>query len=155
MEICIYRGQDNTKSYHNYKYCYRRVEHFILYRLSSFDDSLVSRTCRRFAVSLRIANDAQNVVDDDKKFAVTLDVSQFKPEELTVNLEGRRLTVEGKQEQKNDNSFMSTTFIRSWTLPEDVDLEGVKSELDDKGKLTIEGALVAPVAIVGVEVTID
>ncbi|XGW02736.1 hypothetical protein V3C99_014625 [Haemonchus contortus] len=105
--------------------------------------------------ALRIANDAQNVVDDDKKFAVTLDVSQFKPEELTVNLEGRRLTVEGKQEQKNDNSFMSTTFIRSWTLPEDVDLEGVKSELDDKGKLTIEGALVAPVAIVGVEVTID
>ncbi|KAK6009895.1 hypothetical protein OSTOST_25148 [Ostertagia ostertagi] len=32
------------------------------------------------------------IVDDDKKFAVSLDVSQFRPEELNVHLEGRELT---------------------------------------------------------------
>ncbi|KAK5968321.1 hypothetical protein GCK32_016961 [Trichostrongylus colubriformis] len=37
---------------------------------------------------LHVANETQQVVDDDKKFAVTLDVSQFHPEELNVHLEG-------------------------------------------------------------------
>ncbi|KAK5982386.1 hypothetical protein GCK32_006754 [Trichostrongylus colubriformis] len=68
---------------------------------------------------LHVANEAHQVVDDDKKFAVSLDVSQFKPEELKVNLDGRMLTVEGKQECKGENSFMSRAFVRSWTLPED------------------------------------
>ncbi|PIO56696.1 hypothetical protein TELCIR_21903 [Teladorsagia circumcincta] len=33
---------------------------------------------------------------------------------------------------------MARSFMRSWTLPEDVKLEEVKSELTDKGRLTIE-----------------
>ncbi|VDL78362.1 unnamed protein product [Nippostrongylus brasiliensis] len=76
--------------------------------------------------------------DDDKKFAVTLDVSQFKPEELKVNLDGRVLVVEGRQQQKDDKSFMSRSFIRSWCLPEEVDLNGLKTELTNDGKLVIE-----------------
>ncbi|PIO74486.1 Hsp20/alpha crystallin family protein [Teladorsagia circumcincta] len=87
---------------------------------------------------LQVANEAHQVVDDDKKFAISLDVSQFKPEELKVNLDGRMLTVEGKQECKNENSFMARSFIRSWSLPEDVNLEGLRTELSDKGRLTIE-----------------
>ncbi|KAK5972626.1 SHSP domain-containing protein [Trichostrongylus colubriformis] len=31
---------------------------------------------------LHVANETQKVVDDDKKFAVAVDVSQFHPEEL-------------------------------------------------------------------------
>ncbi|KAK6013773.1 hypothetical protein OSTOST_20884 [Ostertagia ostertagi] len=42
------------------------------------------------------------IVDDDKKFAVSLDVSQFRPEELNVHVEGRELTIEGKQEHKTE-----------------------------------------------------
>ncbi|EYC22514.1 hypothetical protein Y032_0017g3398 [Ancylostoma ceylanicum] len=77
-------------------------------------------------------------VNDDKKFAVTIDVSQFRPEELKVNLDGRCLTVEGKQEQKDDRSFMARSFVRSWTLPEDANLEALRTELSDRGQLTIE-----------------
>lgn len=43
-------------------------------------------------------------VDDDKRFAVSLDVSQFRPEELNVHVEGRELTIEGKQEHKTEDS---------------------------------------------------
>ncbi|RCN50116.1 Hsp20/alpha crystallin family protein [Ancylostoma caninum] len=78
------------------------------------------------------------VVDDDKKFAVSLDVSQFRPEELNVHLEGRELTVEGKQEHKGENSFMHRSFVRKWTLPETVDLEAVRTQLSDKGHLCVE-----------------
>ncbi|KAK6027748.1 Hsp20/alpha crystallin family protein [Ostertagia ostertagi] len=104
---------------------------------------------------LQVANEAHQVIDDDKKFAISLDVSQFKPEELKVNLDGRLLTVEGKQECKNENSFMARydQMLQSYVklmppfsgrssalgvFPEDVNLEGLKTELSDKGKLTIE-----------------
>ncbi|EPB69326.1 Hsp20/alpha crystallin family protein [Ancylostoma ceylanicum] len=87
---------------------------------------------------LQVANEAHQTVNDDKKFAVTIDVSQFRPEELKVNLDGRCLTVEGKQEQKDDRSFMARSFVRSWTLPEDANLEALRTELSDRGQLTIE-----------------
>ncbi|EYC30380.1 hypothetical protein Y032_0005g2619 [Ancylostoma ceylanicum] len=87
---------------------------------------------------LHVANETQQVVDDDKKFAVSLDVSQFRPEELNVHLEGRELTVEGKQEHKGENSFMHRSFVRKWTLPETVDLEAVRTQLSDKGHLCVE-----------------
>ncbi|KAJ1374246.1 hypothetical protein KIN20_036893 [Parelaphostrongylus tenuis] len=107
---------------------------------------------------IQVANEAHQVVDDDKKFAVSIDVSQFKPEELKVNLDGRVVTVEGKQERKDDKSFMSRfvvflyvlqfenfdeidgfrSFVRSWTLPNDVNTDAIQTELDDKGTLTIE-----------------
>lgn len=45
-------------------------------------------------------------VNDEKKFAVSLDVSHFKPEELKVELEGRDLTIEGVQEVKTDHGYM-------------------------------------------------
>ncbi|KHJ75506.1 Hsp20/alpha crystallin family protein, partial [Oesophagostomum dentatum] len=78
------------------------------------------------------------VVDNDEKFAVSLDVSQFRPEELKVSLTDRTVTVQGKQESKDDNSFMSRSFVRSWTLPEDVNTDELHSDLNDNGRLTIE-----------------
>ncbi|KAE9419754.1 hypothetical protein Angca_004131 [Angiostrongylus cantonensis] len=87
---------------------------------------------------LKMANEAHQVVDDDKKFAVSIDASQFKPEELKVNLDGRVLTVEGRQECKNDTSYMTRSFVRSWTLPNYVDTDALQAELNDQGKLTIE-----------------
>ncbi|VDO55137.1 unnamed protein product [Haemonchus placei] len=85
------------------------------------------------------------MVDDDKKFAVSLDVSQFRPEELNVHLEGRELTIEGKQEHKTGNSAIHRSFTRRWLLPENVDLEAIRTQLDDKGHLSVE----APKSIEG------
>uniref|UniRef100_A0A7I4XTD5 SHSP domain-containing protein n=1 Tax=Haemonchus contortus TaxID=6289 RepID=A0A7I4XTD5_HAECO len=87
---------------------------------------------------LHVANETQQMVDDDKKFAVSLDVSQFRPEELNVQLEGRQLTIEGKQEHKTENSAIQRSFIRKYVLPENVDLEAIRTQLDDKGHLSVE-----------------
>nr|CDJ80485.1 Heat shock protein Hsp20 domain containing protein [Haemonchus contortus] len=87
---------------------------------------------------LHVANETQQMVDDDKKFAVSLDVSQFRPEELNVNVEGRELTIEGKQEHKSENSAIYRSFTRKWLLPENVDLEAIRTQLDDKGHLSVE-----------------
>ncbi|KHJ86105.1 Hsp20/alpha crystallin family protein [Oesophagostomum dentatum] len=55
---------------------------------------------------LHVANQTQEVVNDDKKFAVELDVSQFKPDEISVHLEDRELVIEGKQEHKDAKGYM-------------------------------------------------
>ncbi|CAJ0596996.1 unnamed protein product [Cylicocyclus nassatus] len=77
-------------------------------------------------------------VNDDKKFSVAIDVSRFKPENLKVNLDGHKLTIEGKQEVKEENGYSMRSFVRSWVLPENVDLEALKSSLSDNGRLSIE-----------------
>ncbi|KAK6727030.1 hypothetical protein RB195_004998 [Necator americanus] len=87
---------------------------------------------------LNIANQAHEVVNDDKKFAVSLDVSKFKPEELQVHIDGRNLTIEGKQEEKTEHGQMERSFVRSWTLPDEVDLDAVHTQLTDVGHLCIE-----------------
>nr|CDJ87951.1 Heat shock protein Hsp20 domain containing protein [Haemonchus contortus] len=78
------------------------------------------------------------VSDDGSKLAISLDVSKFKPDELKVNIDGRILTVEGKQEVKEGSSYTSRSFLRQWTVPEGVDVEQIRSTLSDNGHLAIE-----------------
>ncbi|KAL6722638.1 hypothetical protein Aduo_017745 [Ancylostoma duodenale] len=87
---------------------------------------------------LHVGNEVKEVVNDEKKFGVELDVSHFKPEELQVHLEGRDLTIEGKHEEKSEHGFIKRSFIRKWALPEDCDLDAVHTQLTDMGHLCIE-----------------
>ncbi|VDP04791.1 unnamed protein product [Heligmosomoides polygyrus] len=78
------------------------------------------------------------IIDDDSRLAISLDVSKFKPEELKVNLDGRTLKVEGKQEVREEHGFTSRSFVREWTLPEEVDVDKIRSSLTEDGHLSIE-----------------
>ncbi|KAK6042342.1 Hsp20/alpha crystallin family protein [Cooperia oncophora] len=78
------------------------------------------------------------VTDDGSKFTVALNVSKFKPDELKVNIDGRTLTVEGKQEVKEGSNYTARSFLRQWVLPEGVDVEQIRSSLTDEGQLAIE-----------------
>ncbi|RCN38633.1 hypothetical protein ANCCAN_15453 [Ancylostoma caninum] len=48
---------------------------------------------------------SDKVIDDDSKLAISLKVPEFKPEELKVSLDGRTLTIEGKQEVKEEGAY--------------------------------------------------
>ncbi|KJH49708.1 Hsp20/alpha crystallin family protein [Dictyocaulus viviparus] len=108
---------------------------------------------------LHVGNTTKEFVNDDKKFAVSLDVSHFKPEEIKVQLEGNELIIEGNQEVKGENSYIkkyakfrlhllwygsdpSYVFLRSfmhkWALPEDCDVDAIHTQLNDAGHLSIE-----------------
>ncbi|VDM62557.1 unnamed protein product [Angiostrongylus costaricensis] len=83
----------------------------------------------------------QPVVNDDKKFAVSLDVLKFRPEVLNVHLNGRQLTIEGNQEHKSENTFITShgslqlytvpahfrSFLRKWIFPENINLEAIQT----------------------------
>merc|ERR1711976_277125 len=79
------------------------------------------------------------VKDDEKVFEITMDTSQYKPDELKVNVEQNTLTVEAKHEEKSEDgrNFVSKQFCRRYSLPRDCKREQVASNLSADGVLVI------------------
>ncbi|XP_043482308.1 protein lethal(2)essential for life-like [Leptopilina heterotoma] len=75
---------------------------------------------------------------DKQKFNVSLDVQQFKPEEITVKVVGNNVIVEGKhEEQKDEHGWISRQFSRKYLVPEQCDIEKLTSSLSSDGVLAI------------------
>nr|APH81350.1 Hsp20 [Tigriopus kingsejongensis] len=81
------------------------------------------------------------VKEGQDKFEVTVDVSQFKPEELKVTTNNNVLSIEGKHEEAksdpNNSSSVMRQFSRKWTLPEDCQANEVVSNLSSDGILLV------------------
>jgi HSP20 family molecular chaperone IbpA len=76
------------------------------------------------------------------KFEVKLDVTHFRPEEITVKTVGKDLIVEGKHSERPDeNGFVSRQFTRRYEMSENIDLEQMTSSLSSDGKLSIEAPI--------------
>lgn len=70
----------------------------------------------------------------DGRFALSLDTSEFSPEELSVKQVGRKLRVSGKTEKKQDDgkgsySYRCQEFRQELDLPDGVDPESVSCSL--------------------------
>lgn len=71
-------------------------------------------------------------------FQVSLDVQQFKPEELSVKVKEGSVVVEGKHEEKRDaHGFISRQFTRRYQLPETVDSKALQASLSSDGVLQL------------------
>ncbi|KAL1509012.1 hypothetical protein ABEB36_003819 [Hypothenemus hampei] len=83
-------------------------------------------------------NSSSITVEKDN-FHASIDVQQFKPEEITVKLtEDNMVTVEGKHEERQDeHGYISRHFVRKYLLPEDYDAEKLQSKLSSDGVLNI------------------
>ncbi|KAM4651954.1 heat shock protein 30C-like [Discoglossus pictus] len=84
-------------------------------------------------------------------FELTLDMSHFSPDELTVKTEGRRLIVTGKHEKKNnagDGNYFHEyrEWKRETELPEGVNPEEVLVSLFKDGQLHIQAPQMEPEA---------
>uniref|UniRef100_A0A5S6Q039 SHSP domain-containing protein n=1 Tax=Trichuris muris TaxID=70415 RepID=A0A5S6Q039_TRIMR len=87
-----------------------------------------------------------SVINDDKKFQISLDVKHFKPEELELTTRDNQLVVHGKhEEQKDEHGFVKREFTRAYWLPQGINPESFKSNLSSEGVLTIEAPKLAPV----------
>ena len=84
-------------------------------------------------------NSGVSTVQADKnKFQVTLDIQQFAPEEVTVKVVGNNVVVEGKHEERQDeHGFISRQFVRKYIVPEQCDIDQLKSSLSSDGVLMI------------------
>ncbi|MFH4979584.1 hypothetical protein AB6A40_006293 [Gnathostoma spinigerum] len=85
-----------------------------------------------------IGNTLGKVVDDKEKFAVEVDVSQFRPEELQVNVKDNELVVEGHHEERTDEyGKIERHFVRKYMMPKEARVDAVVSQLNDKGVLSV------------------
>merc|ERR1711994_1225157 len=76
------------------------------------------------------------------RFIVSVDSSDFKPEELKVSTFDNVLKIEGKQIEESGNGsgncskYVSRQFSRSYTLPSDCKVHEMTSSFGN-GKLTV------------------
>merc|ERR1712243_434769 len=70
-------------------------------------------------------NDEIRVKEDESKIEVSLDTSQYRPDELKVSVDKRVVTVEGKHEEKAEDGskMVSRMFSKKYTLPPDAKAE--------------------------------
>uniref|UniRef100_A0AC34QWG5 SHSP domain-containing protein n=1 Tax=Panagrolaimus sp. JU765 TaxID=591449 RepID=A0AC34QWG5_9BILA len=108
----------------------------------------------------RFGDGVGEVVDNDEGFKVEVDVSHFRPEELTVTVVESQLVIEGKHDEKTDKygkierhfvrkynlpantkpEDIERHFVRKYNLPPNTKPEDVTSELSKDGILTVQTA---------------
>lgn len=80
-------------------------------------------------------------------FEVDLDVQGYKPEDLNITVKDNELTISGSHEEKNEDGthYQSRHFSRKFTLPENVEMDKMKSVLAADGRtLRVEAPLKQP-----------
>jgi len=79
------------------------------------------------------------VKDEPDKFEVSLDTSQYRPDELSVNVADGVVSIEGKHEEKSEDGrkMVSRQFSRKYTLPQGAKAENVVSNLSSDGVLVV------------------
>jgi len=79
------------------------------------------------------------LVDDDEKFELSIDVPGVKEEDIDVKLEDGLLTVQGQRMASSSDSssqFITSKFSKSFSLDKTVDVEQITAELKN-GVLTV------------------
>ena len=79
---------------------------------------------------------AVNIKEDEKQYVLEMAAPGLKKEDFKISLDNDILTisreVEEKKEEKNENytrrEFWFSNFSRSFTLPENIDLEKIKAD---------------------------
>ncbi|XP_028168147.1 protein lethal(2)essential for life-like [Ostrinia furnacalis] len=72
-----------------------------------------------------------------EKFELTLNVKQFKKEELRVKARPEYVIIEGKQEKKSKKGYVIRQFVRKFKLPYGCTPETMKIHLSPDGILTV------------------
>ncbi|XP_064597242.1 heat shock protein 27-like [Liolophura sinensis] len=88
--------------------------------------------------AFRMDNPIVTDKDGNKKFHLEFDLRQFKPEEINLSTANNVLTVEAKHEEKSDGRLSYREYRRQYTIPEGVNVESLKSKLNQNGVLSIE-----------------
>merc|ERR1719479_738859 len=75
------------------------------------------------------------VKEDESKLEVSLDTSQYRPDELSVTVSDGVLMVEGKHEEKAEDGskMVSRMFSRKYSLPATAQADQVASNLSSDG----------------------
>ncbi|BFZ21838.1 hypothetical protein BsWGS_24875 [Bradybaena similaris] len=81
------------------------------------------------------------VQNTDKELRIRLSLPHYKPEEVKITSDNKRVTVTAKHEEKEDkHGYVSREMTRIYTLPPDVDPKSVTSTMNSQGTLSIRAS---------------
>lgn len=71
-------------------------------------------------------------------FQVSLNVQNFKPEEVSVKIADNNVIIEAKHEERSeDDGYVARHFSRRYTLPDNCSIKDIVSSLSSDGILTV------------------
>ena len=121
-------------------------------KVSEFEDGwMFPRMCMIPSREMNLFNGKYNIAsiqqDDEKKMEVSLDTSQYRPDELSVSVSEGTVSVEGKHEEKAEDGskMVSRQFVRKYTLPAGAKPQDVSSNLSSDGSLLISAGRTNPI----------
>merc|ERR1712207_82945 len=103
----------------------------------SFADMPIERALKRqrriarrmFDHPIAKRSNRYQLIDNDKKFQVTLDVPGVKEEDIDIKLDDGQLTIEGHRIMASESSGYSSKFSRSFSLDPSVDADSITATL--------------------------
>ena len=99
------------------------------------------KRCPAHSVRRRQAPQAlkKQKVEEPKPLSLLIDLGDFAPESIKISLNGETLTIEGSQEDKDEFSSTTRSFTKTVTLSPTIDLNTLRSAINEKGQLEISG----------------
>ena len=79
--------------------------------------------------------------DGTRKLRLSVDVGEFKPEEIVVKTADRKLIVHAEHEEKLSGRTLHKEFNKEYELPESVDQSAITAYIGEEGKLFVEAPL--------------
>jgi HSP20 family molecular chaperone IbpA len=70
-----------------------------------------------------------------------LDLPDFEPKDINVSIHDRNVTVKAKRETESNGCKQYREYSYQYTLPNEVNIEQIRSLLSNEGLLTIEAPL--------------
>ena len=103
-----------------------------------------------------------DIVETDKEFQIKAELPEVKKEDLKVTIENGALTIQGERKQEKEEKGKKFhrieryygSFIRSFSLPENVDEDEIKASFKD-GMLVLSLPKTEPAKPKGVEVKVE
>jgi HSP20 family protein len=91
-------------------------------------DEFLSQTLRSFGPAPAIRAPGAYRYEEKDSYRLRLDLPGFTREEVSLSVEKRELSVTAKSERED---AFNTDFERTYTLPEDIDPNGVTAKLEN------------------------
>lgn len=103
-----------------------------MFRMDSEMDKLMSMGTERF-----FDNDSALITDDgdQKALKLSFDVSQYRPEEVTVSTTNDKIVVRAKHEEKSQNKSVFMEYHRELSLPKGTDPDSIDISISNDGVL--------------------
>ncbi|CEF63216.1 Protein lethal(2)essential for life [Strongyloides ratti] len=140
----VERSVAQRNDYYSYPSTYDMMSPF--YEIERFFEEVERRffqpmwTSNDFREMFKLGSSNEELKVTDDYISLKMDVSQFHPNELRVNIADGYIVIEGRhQEMYNRHGMMQRAFIRRYVLPSNVREEDVVSDLSKDGILTITG----------------